>query len=1297
MTARPPADSPLQAAVAPPTLQPDADAQTFLDAALDRILRAWAEGEDLTVDALARERPDLRDDIAALFDLAREAALMRPTTLPRVPGYEVLREIGRGGMGVVYAARQHGLDRLVALKVLPDGVAGTDRARRRFLAEARSLARLRHAHVVTIHDVVDAGELCAYAMEWIDGKSLADLLEELAHWPRRRPAPELAFGDEHSARLPRDPVVWFCRLGIAIARALGEVHRHGLVHRDVKPSNILLRGDGTPLLSDFGVVRDEQLSLTRTGQIIGTPAFAPPEQLTSDIEGVSPAADVFALGATLHWAFAGTAPFAGRTNHELVKNIGARARRPLTALGLPRDLETIVGKCLEPQIEDRYPNADAVADDLEHLLALRPIKARPLGVVPRSVRLMRRNKRTVVAAALGGALVLTACALGAWLLYQHWTLPGRVATEVRRAQWALLEPTHEEGVILADRGEGPGRAMRFATSAETALAAYDRALAMMPERNDVRREREVVAYAHADLRDDASAVGDAAASRAALVASHAPLPPHLAADGRLFGLHAFLIGDARACHAAWADLDLAPGAVDPLVDAAAGQMHLARDEAAKAYPRLLRALDAWPDAGFLAVGVADCAVRLGDLAKAEQYLALAERLGLRDPFDSHVRVRADLRAAEGRNAEARADYEWMLRNHQSSLVRLHFARLLEGEGELERAVDLLLELFEKQPDRTRYGARLWELAESWWASIPMAVQVTEVLATWNTTESWPRLRRLAAAREVLLQESQETSTANTPSASPTLRRPIGSRSTLPTEMTVMTLSECELLRRVPSTVRDLAARAVLTAETPASRRIAEFAPRTWLALRFGTWPCVVAIGWIATFLATDATGQVQWVNRTPTSGSPSGRSSASAVFDEARGQVLLYGGYSDSGGSSLFDEFWSWNGASNTWTLLASPTPPGPRYTNAFAQEGPSGNTFLLFGGWNGSNSLNDTWRWDGVAWTQLQPASSPGPRWWHALAYDSDRHVVVLFGGHSSTLLRDTWEWDGQTWVAGAPASSPPALEGHAMTYDPVRRRVLLFGGYDGTSRINSTWEWDGAVWSQRTPTNSPSGRSFAAMTWDTARACAVLYGGFPGGGVRLNDLWEWDGTNWTQRTPAPGSAPSARGGSILVYDSARRQSVLFSGKSTGTTHPADTWILEPIAHADYTSTGPGCAGAPGTPSLTAAPGSLPWIGRTFTAQVTSIQDNFPFVSLMLVGFTNPGLSLCLLNRCDCILRASPDVTFTLAPSNNQATWSILIPNDISLLGYSGLQTQVIVFNYLSGLDVDATSNGMQMTIGAR
>ncbi len=1049
------------------------------------------------------------------------------------------------------------------------------------------------------------------------------------------------------------------------------------------------------MLSDFGVVRDEHASLTRTGQIVGTPAFAPPEQLLGQIDRVGPAADVFALGATLHWAFAGKAPFAGRTTTELVASIEARTRRPLTALGLPRDLETIVGKCLEARAEDRYASAEAVADDIENLLALRPIAARPLGTLPRTLRLLRRNKRTVVAAVGGGILVLTACALLAWFLWQRWTLPERVAAEVRRAQWALLEPTHEERVILADRGDGPGRVAQFATSAESALAAYDGALRLMPARDDIRREREVVAYARTDLRADTYVTEKGAAP--ASIRAHVPLPPHLATDRRLRGLHAFLLGDARTCHAAWADLDLAPGAVNPLVDAAAGQMHLAREEAAKAYPRLLRALDAWPDAGFLAVGVADCAVRLGDLAKAEQYLAVAERLGLRDPFSSHVRVRADLRAAQGRNAEAHADYEWMLVNHKASLARLHYARLLEREGELERAMDLLFEVFERQPDRTRYGARLWELAESWWTSLPMSTQVTEVLASWNTTESWPRLRRFATAREVLGQESQETRTADTASASPSHRRHTGSISILPTEFAVMTSRECELLRRVPSTVQYLVASAMLMAHNPIGRRLAERAPGPWLAMRLATWPCVLATGWIATLLSANAAGQVQWVDLTP-SGSPVGRRYAATAFDAARSVVLMYGG--STGTQPYFADLWSWNG--RVWSLLQTQATPGPRSDSKMVYDVQRCVT-VMFGGLQSAVEMNDTWTWNGTTWTQHFSSVSPPPRGSHAMAYDEARGVVVLFGGGTATgsVVADTWEWDGSQWANRTPTTgpSPAPVDGAVMVYDPTREVMVLFGGKTRPTHTlrNDTWEWDGTRWTRLTPTSTPAGRYHFGMDWDADRACAVVFGGTSDAiAARRSDLWKWDGVNWTERQPEMGPAPVARFGHFLVYDGVRRQTVLFSGNTTGTTHPADTWILEPKngAHADYTSTGPGCPGIQGTPSLAAVPGSLPWIGRTFTAQVTSIPNFFP-VSLFLLGFSNPGVP-GLFCRPACTLRAFPDLISALAPTGNQATWSIPIPNDCNLLGLNQLFTQVVVFNFATGC-VDALSNGMQMTIGAR
>ena len=175
----------------------------LLDELLDQVLQAWSEGRAVDAERLCDGHPERRALAEAALALAREVAVVRPVTLPTVPGYRLLRELGRGGMGVVYLARQEALDRMVALKVLPDAVLAAEGVRRRFLAEARSLGRIRHPHVVTVHEVVEAEGLCAFAMEWVDGRTLEQLLLELAPWSRRGPAPAVRLGPDTT--LPGDP------------------------------------------------------------------------------------------------------------------------------------------------------------------------------------------------------------------------------------------------------------------------------------------------------------------------------------------------------------------------------------------------------------------------------------------------------------------------------------------------------------------------------------------------------------------------------------------------------------------------------------------------------------------------------------------------------------------------------------------------------------------------------------------------------------------------------------------------------------------------------------------------------------------------------------------------------------------------------------------------------------------------------------------------------------------------------------------------------------------------------------
>jgi serine/threonine protein kinase len=262
------------------------DDDAFLDLLYDRAVEARAEGAALDLDAALAGREHLRAQALRVVALAQEvAAVGNPANEPLVqliPGYQLLREIGRGGMGIVYRAQQESLGRLVALKVLSPALVASPRLRERFALEARALGRLRHPQVVAVHDIVATEGVCAYAMEWGDGVLLAS---------------RIAVGKVGGAGLDLSGVA---RLGEQVARALQAVHAAGLVHRDVKPSNILLRAVGAPVLTDFGLVRDDAESMhTRTGEFLGTAAYAAPEQLRGAHDEVGPWTDVYGLGVTL--------------------------------------------------------------------------------------------------------------------------------------------------------------------------------------------------------------------------------------------------------------------------------------------------------------------------------------------------------------------------------------------------------------------------------------------------------------------------------------------------------------------------------------------------------------------------------------------------------------------------------------------------------------------------------------------------------------------------------------------------------------------------------------------------------------------------------------------------------------------------------------------------------------------------------------------------------------------------------------------------------------------------------------
>jgi serine/threonine-protein kinase len=306
---------------------------------------------------------------------------MADLTGARLGDFEVLRELARGGMGVVYKARQSALNRIVALKMILAGQFASPQDVQRFHREAEAVANLDHPGIVPVYEVGEHEGQHYYSMKLIEGGSLAG--GPLPLPPRR--AAEL--------------------LG-AVARAIHHAHQRGILHRDLKPGNILLDAGGQPHVTDFGLAKrvDGDGSQTRTGGIVGTASYMPPEQARSE-KTLTTAADIYSLGAVLYELLAGRPPFRAATPLDTILLVLERQPEPPRKLRpeLDRDLETICLKCLEKEPAKRYGSAQAVAEDLERWLNDEPILARPVRGVERLWRWCRRNRS--VAALLAGLLV----------------------------------------------------------------------------------------------------------------------------------------------------------------------------------------------------------------------------------------------------------------------------------------------------------------------------------------------------------------------------------------------------------------------------------------------------------------------------------------------------------------------------------------------------------------------------------------------------------------------------------------------------------------------------------------------------------------------------------------------------------------------------------------------------------------------------------------------------------------------------------------------------------------------------
>ncbi len=380
------------------------------------------------------------------------------TTFPklpaeRLPGIEILGELGRGGMGIVYKARQVQLNRLVALKMIRGGETASSEDLCRFLVEAEAVAQLQHPRIVQIYEVNSHRDRPYIVMELIEGGTLAASL----------------------AGKPQD-TRYAAQIAEGVAAAVHFAHSRGIVHRDLKPANILLTGEGIPKITDFGLAKpiDGGASLTQTGWILGTPSYMAPEQTSGISKQIGPPCDVYAVGAILYEMLTGRPPFQGATPFDTCDMVRTQEVVPPRRLRpkVPRDLETICLKCLRKDPSARYSTAALLAEDLGRFLRNEPIRARPVGEIERFRRWCRRNPLIASLTAAVAALIVTVAAgasvAAVWLGHvaaESEAARQREAGERRKAETALSDMYTAYGLTTASQGDAAHALLWFANAA----------------------------------------------------------------------------------------------------------------------------------------------------------------------------------------------------------------------------------------------------------------------------------------------------------------------------------------------------------------------------------------------------------------------------------------------------------------------------------------------------------------------------------------------------------------------------------------------------------------------------------------------------------------------------------------------------------------------------------------------------------------------------------------------------------------------------------------------------------------
>ncbi|WP_372718343.1 protein kinase [Novipirellula sp.] len=402
---------------------------------LDEYLASLKEGEKPDRTALLAKHPELASQLEACLaglDFIH-ASSDRGSTPKRLGDFEIIREVGRGGMGAVYEARQISLGRHVALKILRFGGVSDLDAVNRFQREAETVASLHHTNIVPIFAVGNHEGVNYYAMQFIEGQSLDQILKD---------------SQQRTQSISADTVAQW---GLQAAEALAHAHARGVIHRDVKPSNLILDNEGRIWLTDFGLAkRLDDVTLSMTGALLGTPRYMSPEQASAAHNQVDHRTDVYSLGATLYELATGKPVFSGTSPHDVIRQIitAEPSSARLICQNLPRDLDTILMKCLSKDASRRYDSARKLADDLRAFAEGRPISARRASFVERSARWLKRQKSTVGLAVSVVAATVAMILLGVTTTYA-WHRSRLTAVLLRTDHPPLVVEMKQAGKLAA--------------------------------------------------------------------------------------------------------------------------------------------------------------------------------------------------------------------------------------------------------------------------------------------------------------------------------------------------------------------------------------------------------------------------------------------------------------------------------------------------------------------------------------------------------------------------------------------------------------------------------------------------------------------------------------------------------------------------------------------------------------------------------------------------------------------------------------------------------------------------------